>query len=78
MTKESKQKGRALRSYRKKRGVNQKQLADAAGFAHKSAISRRERGEIEMSDKKFLELCTVIECIVEEREYDVDVIDLVL
>lgn len=42
--------GEALRRIRENRGVTQAELAHELGFAHGTAIHKRERGEVGMTD----------------------------
>lgn len=59
--------GQQLRQYRRTRGVSQEELAAQVGLRHKSAISRRESGEVPMTRAELLEMCAAVERIVEKR-----------
>jgi len=60
--------GRELRSYRRRRDVSQQELAIEMGWAHKSAISRRESGEIIIDVVELLELCAGVERVIRRRD----------
>ena len=69
-------KGKKLRDYRRARGISQQELAEAAGLSHKSAISRREAGEIALTAAEFFDLCAAIERIVERRAAELSPADV--
>ncbi|MEA3400777.1 MAG: helix-turn-helix domain-containing protein [Armatimonadota bacterium] len=59
-----------LRDYRKRRGVTQTDLAEALGFAHASAVAKREAGDVAMSRADFSAAIAAIDRIVEQRDRD--------
>ena len=43
--------GKILKMYRTAKGMTQEELARAAGYAHKTSISKIEKGEVDMNQK---------------------------
>lgn len=44
--------GRKLKQFRRSRGVTQEELAHELGFAHGTALHKRETGEVPMDDEE--------------------------
>lgn len=59
--------GPKIKTFRKKRGITQAELAKSLGYSHKSVITHIEKGESEMSYEKMLLLL---------REYSLDANEL--
>ena len=59
--------GKQLRSYRRERRVTAQELAEEMGWAYRSEITRREKGQTGMNEAQLLEICAGVERIIERR-----------
>jgi transcriptional regulator with XRE-family HTH domain len=49
-----------LRQARRARNLNQQEVADYLGFAHRSQVSKIEKGQLELSAKNLLKLANLL------------------
>ena len=59
--------GEQLRTYRGKRHVSAQELAEEMGWAYRSEITRREKGQTGMDEEELLRICAGVERILKRR-----------
>ena len=59
--------GKQLRSYRRERRVTAQELAEEMGWAYRSEITRREKGQTGMDEEELLRICAGVERILKRR-----------
>ena len=55
-----------LRRARRARNLTQQQIADHLGFAHRSQVSKIEKGDLELSAKNLLKLARLLDLDLNE------------
>jgi len=69
--------GDKLRKFRRARGVTQAELAQELGFAHPSAIHKRETGKVHMDEPALLSALAAVACVA-KRKIESATIDTVI
>lgn len=59
--------GDKLRKFRRARGVTQAELAQELGFAHPSAVHKRETGQVHMDETALLNALAAVACVAKRK-----------